>query len=936
MEMKLDPRRERDFRRILLSYVNSSDSEAAVIKYEGRNEARWIHNKLENEAPFKGQLKGLRFRFPSVFYIFKTDGSSVSRPDHPTHFSLSETMKAELIRFFNHLDAMKRRAEGERRKALEMDETGEIVFDAEIDPYIPENATITGIEESMHSRESARAKPSKIPPMATASSEMNNYRKQLPAYTKRGDVLRVIEANQVTIVTGGTGCGKSTQVPQYIIEDSAAKNRQASIHLTQPRRIPAIAIAERIAEERGERIPSTVGYHIRLNRRIDNEKCCLTVCTNGILLRKLANDPTLLEATHVIIDEIHERELNSDFILLLLRIALLNRPDLKVILMSATMESLVDQLIQYFESQKIRVGKVNIPSRMFTIDTFHLGDIVALTNYLPEEKDRPINEDLSDEGQVDMEQLRREVEKSLPGRKSAFDQFSRIQLDEARMTEEKETYLAKIYERSGGINFTEGIDTELTFRIIKYIYDSAVDGAILVFLPGVDSINKLWERLEKEWPSSSDDSPSTSSNGPMIFMLHSQMNSIDQLEAVNGKAENGQRRIILSTNIAESSLTIEDAVFVVDCGRVKEMSYEQDYRISNLTEIKIAQSNAEQRKGRAGRCRKGFCFRLYSNGDFKGMEQAQKPQMETNLLHEVALNAKLHPFYNMTAAQLLSMTLNPPKLVDVRTSLRYLEEIGAVYSPYSSSNAYEFDKNSFDENADIRTIDWSKYEEQAITHLGRLLAQLPISVEYGRMLLYSAVFRCLNPIASLVAIQSAGNLELVVSKEKEVAARKVRDHYAANQMSDHLVKLRFFYDFARLADKSDQVKFCREKFLNFNTLTMAIGIRNQIIQELERIGILNDQGRNTGSMLNDKRYNEYAKNWPMVQAAIAAGLSSSVGWRMNAQSSDIMNRSPTPASFHSRSSLNRQLFRSRSENVSIPNTDYFIFDELTRTTKGLA
>lgn len=190
------------------------------------------------------------------------------------------------------------------------------------------------------------------PPKSPVSHSISNFRQTLPAYKMRGNILSVINRHRVILITGGTGCGKTTQVPQFLLEEAARNNQRMRIVCTQPRRLPAIAVAERVARERGEYVGETVGYHIRLEQKTSAETI-LTYCTSGVLLRMLTADPLAKNVSHIILDEVHEREQNTDYLLIALKQALTQRRDLKVILMSATMEGNREMFLKYFEESDI-------------------------------------------------------------------------------------------------------------------------------------------------------------------------------------------------------------------------------------------------------------------------------------------------------------------------------------------------------------------------------------------------------------------------------------------------------------------------------------------------------------------------------------------------------------------------------------------------------
>ena len=175
----------------------------------------------------------------------------------------------------------------------------------------------------------------------TKTGQMARFRETLPSFKLRKEVLATISSNQVLVVSGETGCGKTTQVPQFILEEAVAKGQgsKVSIVCTQPRRVAAISVAERVAHERGERVGEVVGYQVRMDHKLPREEGSIIYCTTGILLQRMQNDRTLKQFTHVILDEIHERDIMADIILVIIKEILPARPDLKVVLMSTTLNA---------------------------------------------------------------------------------------------------------------------------------------------------------------------------------------------------------------------------------------------------------------------------------------------------------------------------------------------------------------------------------------------------------------------------------------------------------------------------------------------------------------------------------------------------------------------------------------------------------------------
>ncbi|KAK6028415.1 helicase protein, partial [Ostertagia ostertagi] len=221
----------------------------------------------------------------------------------------------------------------------------------------------------------------------------------------------------------------------------------------------------------------------------------------------------------------------------------------------------------------------------------------------------------------ELEMMRHQLGTALPERPKSFDPSVQQLLASRRLDQ---SALVNMYLKCGGQQWAEAVDLDLAMTVVKYCMDSRIDGAILVFLPGFDDIVQMRDKITSE---------SWTGRRPVIFTLHSQMNSFDQQKVFDAVGPN-ERKVILSTNIAEASLTIDDVVFVIDCGKVKEKTYDHTSRISQLKVTWIAKSNAEQRAGRAGRCREGFCFRLYSIEDYEVMLETQMAEMQRTAIHE--------------------------------------------------------------------------------------------------------------------------------------------------------------------------------------------------------------------------------------------------------------------------------------------------------------
>ncbi|KAH9376743.1 hypothetical protein HPB48_010961 [Haemaphysalis longicornis] len=372
---------------------------------------------------------------------------------------------------------------------------------------------------------------------------MLKFRQELPAYKMKQQIIDVIESNQVVVISGETGSGKTTQVPQFIL-DSYIENGKGStcrVVCTQPRRISAISVAERVAAERGERCgEASSGYQIRLECRMPRDYGSILFCTTGILLQQLEGDPYIQRASHVILDEVHERDLQTDFLSIILKDLLAVRPDLHVILMSATINAHPVFEVLWYSNR--------------TLDTL-----------------------------AEWNELR--------------------------------------------------IDLDLVHALIEHICATKPEGAILVFLPGWEQISEMNKRLKGD--------PSLRGSC-LVIPLHSMMPTVNQRQVFD-RPPPGQRKVVLATNIAETSITINDVVYVIDCGKIKMSNFDVENNLATLDAEWVSKANAQQRKGRAGRVQPGVCYRLYTSWRESQLDAYQLPEMLRTRLETLILKIKSAP-----------------------------------------------------------------------------------------------------------------------------------------------------------------------------------------------------------------------------------------------------------------------------------------------------
>ncbi|CAN8267015.1 unnamed protein product [Cochlearia groenlandica] len=620
---------------------------------------------------------------------------------------------------------------------------------------------------------------------------MLESRRCLPAFKQRDLVLAAISQNQVIVISGETGCGKTTQIPQFILESEIEANRGASCSIicTQPRRISAMSVSERVAHERGEQLGESVGYKVRLEG-VRGRDTRLLFCTTGILLRRLLADRTLSGVTHVIVDEIHERGMNEDFLLIILKDLLPHRPELKLILMSATLDA------ELFSSYFGGTGVIHIPGFTYPVRSHFLEDILEMSGY----RLTPYNQ-VDDYGQERTWKMNKQIPRK---RKS---QIASVVEDSLRATDLKE-FSPETQESLSCWN-PDCIGFNLIEFILCHICENENPGGSLVFMTGWDDINSLKEKLQIHPILGNPDRV-------LLLACHGSMASFEQ-RLIFEEPASGVRKIVLATNIAETSITINDVTFVIDCGKAKETSYDALNNTPCLLPSWISKVSAQQRRGRAGRVQPGQCYHLYPKFVYDAFAEYQLPEILRTPLQSLCLQIKTLNLASIS--EFLSRALQSPELLAVQKAIDYLKIIGAL------------DENEY------------------LTTLGGYLSKLPMEPKLGKMIILGAILGCLDPILTVVAGLSVRDPFLTPLDKKDLAeaakSQFSRDH------SDHLALVRAYDGWKRAEQEYATYEYCWKNFLSVQSMKAIDSLRKEFFSLLKDTGLIDGNTVTRNSEKND-------------------------------------------------------------------------------------
>jgi pre-mRNA-splicing factor ATP-dependent RNA helicase DHX15/PRP43 len=619
----------------------------------------------------------------------------------------------------------------------------------------------------------------------------------LPVYLFRQQLLDTVAANQIVVVEGTTGSGKTTQIPQFLVDAGYATQGVNCVACTQPRRVAATSIAARVADEMDVALGKEVGYTIRFEDVSDRHQTVLKFVTDGMLLREAMSDPFLTRYAVIVLDEAHERTLATDVIMGLLMELLPKRTkgskhgELKLVVMSATLDA--QKFQDYFHDAPL----MKVPGRTFPVDIF---------------------------------------------------------------------YTAK----------PERNYVDAAVRTAMHIHQCEGPGDILIFLTGEQEIETACEQIREQSNSLGKDMPEL-----VCYPLYSSLPPAQQnkiFSAAPGPRVPGGppgRKVVVSTNIAETSVTIDGVVYVIDPGFSKQKVYNPRIRVESLLVSPISRASARQRAGRAGRTRPGKCFRLYTEESFHNdLQETTYPEILRSKMSNVVLTLKKLGIDDLVHFDFM----DPPAPETLMRALELLNYLGALD------------------------------DEGELTELGYQMSDLPLDPQLAKMILVSPDYGCSSEVASIVACLSVPQIFLR-PRETAKAADEAKAQFV-HPDSDHLTLLNAYaaYDACHVRDRK---QWCWDNFINDRSMQSAQNVRKQLLGVMNKLDL---------TLNSSDRKGDGSFAYTDIRQALTAGMFMQVAYRQ--RSGDYLTMK------------DNQLVHIHPGSVVDNRPEWVIFEEFALTTKN--
>ncbi|KAH8990458.1 P-loop containing nucleoside triphosphate hydrolase protein [Lactarius akahatsu] len=658
--------------------------------------------------------------------------------------------------------------------------------------FLPRNVTAKQVQGVVEGNEN----PFTRLPHSPQYRKILEARKKLPVFAQMDEFYKMFTKHQIIVMVGETGSGKTTQIPQFVVYSDMPQTKNKIVACTQPRRVAAMSVAKRVADEMDVQLGRQVGYSIRFEDMTEPGTTFLKYMTDGMLLREAMNDPDLQRYSTIILDEAHERTLATDILMGLLKALVKRRKDLKIIIMSATLDALKFQ--KYFT--------IDDPAPLFKV----------------------------------------------PGRTHPVEIF---------YTQEPEPDYV-----------------EAAIRTVLMIHRAEEPGDILLFLTGEEEIEDACRKIKIEADDLIAQDPDTV--GPLSCIpLYSSLPPQQQQRifdpAPSPRVPGGPpgRKVVISTNIAETSLTIDGIVYVVDPGFSKQKIYNPRIRVESLLVSPISKASAQQRAGRAGRTRPGKCFRLYTEKDFmKELEEQTHPEiLRSNLANTV--------------------------LELVKAGIKDLVRFDYVDAPAPETLMRALELLNY-----LAALD----DDGNLTSMGSMMSEFPLDPQMSKMLIVSPEFHCSQEILAIVAMLSVPNVWLRPNNQRKEAD-------AAKQLltvpdGDHLTLLNVFNEYQNnLHDRN----WSWNNYLSARSLSQADNVRSQLLRIMERleIGVVT------------KSYEDQTRHYMNIRKALVCGFFMQVAHKEGEKGSYITIKDNQAVSLHPSCGLDTQ-------------PEWVLFNEFVLTTRA--
>ncbi|KAJ5890704.1 uncharacterized protein N7473_006932 [Penicillium subrubescens] len=682
----------------------------------------------------------------------------------------------------------------------------------------------------------------------------------LPVNEHKERVLDLIQNNTYSIIVAETGSGKSTQVPQMILNDAieGSAGGYCNVLCIQPRRIAARLLAQRVANERLESIGNTVGYMIRFGIKRPAKGGSITYCTTGLALNLLQDNPNLLNSfSHIILDEVHVRDIDIDFVMLLLKKHIDNcraagTPTPKIVVMSATVD--VDLFASYFQNMGHDGGllpapHVSIPGRQFHVKSHYLDEILdditdtlqkdVLTwclkepstikflqhhyrNYAAED---PVDEEPTDEDPVD----------------ETNDEFN-DDLDTPLPTAETDSTISLSRPATmKRVDDAPFVPSGLIAAITHHLLSTTDTGSVLVFLPGLSQIIAAESQIIQAAEMLKLDF--SNEDKFRVLKLHSSLP--EELAKLDQEIPEGCRRILLATDIAEASLTIPDVRYVIDSGKVNQLMYDPRTRSHQMTCCWASQSSTVQRAGRAGRVQDGEYFFLGNKECFDSLRITKSPEILRSDLQSVCLRAKLSdPATPIN--EFLQQAIESPEATDIDMAIDSLKQLQALDN------------------------------KEGLTNLGSLVSHMPIlPPHFAKLVVLGAIFQCLDPLLIVATLGEETNFFYRGSDDKQrqkTWADQVA--FAGQTSSDHFSTINAFKAVRSVWNESGWragQKFAFSKNVYVPVYREAFLTANQILRQLEQAQIISkwlSTDKDPENRFGGPKLNVNSNHVPLIKALL--------------------------------------------------------------------